>query len=118
VILGGQVWRIDLNNSKGVGDTLRIKTPTKILNLNNGAYSPRFYEMPAFSTYSLSGTIFAVLSVGSGNRSQPLAGYSTDSTVYEHDGVYNIYDKDVAGSNLFNFTSRSKPSYTSAALNN
>lgn len=115
--LGGQVWRIDYNNSKGVGDTLRIKTPTKILNLHNGAGSPRFYEMPAFSTYSLSGTIFAVLSVGSGNRSKPLAGYSTDSTVYDYDGVYNIYDKDVARNNLFQLQGAgANQAYTSAAL--
>lgn len=116
--LGGQVWRIDYNNSGSVRDNLRIKTPTKILNLHNGgAGSPRFYEMPAFSTYSQSGTIFAVLSLGSGNRSKPLAGYSTDSTVYDYDGVYNIYDKDVARNNLFQVQGAGvTQAYTTAAL--
>lgn len=115
--LGGQVWRVDYNNKKNVQASLRIKTPTKILNLHNGAGSPRFYEMPAFSTYSLSGKIFAVLSLGSGNRSKPLAGYSTNSTVYNYDGIYNIYDKDVARNDLFQLQGAgATQAYTSAAL--
>ncbi|MDH1713760.1 MULTISPECIES: PilC/PilY family type IV pilus protein [Acinetobacter] len=102
--LGGQVWRIDLNNKAGTNTALFAKQPTRVLNLNNGIYSPRFYEMPSFSTYSEGGTIFGVVSIGSGNRSQPLAEYST-STNYKHDGVFNLYDKDVARSDLFNLTS-------------
>ncbi len=104
--LGGQVWRIDLNNKAGSNTSLFAKQPTRILNLNNGAYSPRFYEMPAFSTYSKEGRIFGVVSIGSGNRSQPLAEYSSSDTnpTYKDDGVYNLYDKDVARSDLFDLT--------------
>ena len=104
--LGGQVWRIDLNNKAGSNTSLFAKQPTRILNLNNGAYSPRFYEMPAFSTYSKEGRIFGVVSIGSGNRSQPLAEYSSSDTnpTYKYDGVYNLYDKDVARSDLFDLT--------------
>ena len=113
--LGGQVWRIDLNNKAGANTALFAKQPTRVLNLNNGIYSPRFYEMPGFSTYSEGGTIFGVVSIGSGNRSQPLAEYST-STNYKHDGVFNLYDKDVARSDLFNLTSANAYSVTSNDL--
>jgi type IV pilus assembly protein PilY1 len=71
--------------------------------------------MPSFSTYSEGGTIFGVVSIGSGNRSQPLAEYST-STNYKHDGVFNLYDKDVARSDLFNLTSANAYSVTSNDL--
>ena len=113
--LGGQVWRIDLNNKAGTNTALFAKQPTRVLDLNNGIYSPRFYEMPSFSTYSEGGTIFGVVSIGSGNRSQPLAEYST-STSYKHDGVFNLYDKDVARSDLFNLTSANAYSVTSNDL--
>lgn len=116
--LGGQVWRVDYNNSKNVVEDLRVKTPVRILNLHNAAGSPRFYEMSAFSTYNVAGTIFGVVSLGSGNRSKPLAEYSTDSTVYNYDGVYNIYDKDVARANLFATQGTgATQAYTSDALN-
>ncbi len=105
--LGGQVWRIDLNNKAGDKANLFAKNPTKILNLSNGEFSPRFYEMPGFSTYSQNGKIFGVVSIGSGNRSQPLAEYNvpneneTSSHRYQYDGVFNVYDKDVARTDLF-----------------
>ena len=97
--LGGQVWRIDINNQNSKPE-LFAKTPTRILNLNHGVQSPRFYEMPSFSTYTNNGELFAVVAIGSGNRSQPLAEYST-TTGYSEDGVFSIYDKDVARNGLF-----------------
>lgn len=102
--LGGQVWRIDYNNSKLTNENLRVKKPIRLLNLNDGKGSPRFYETPAFSTYIKNGKVYGVVSIGSGNRSQPLAEYSTDSTDYAYDGVFNIYDKDVARQDLFTVT--------------
>ncbi|MDQ9010590.1 PilC/PilY family type IV pilus protein [Acinetobacter gerneri] len=99
--LGGQVWRIDLNNTAGKNNAnLFSKKPVRLLNLNKSANSPRFYEAPAFSTYSENGKIVAVISIGSGNRSKPLADYASDSS-YLDDAIYNIYDKDVVRSDLF-----------------
>lgn len=105
--LGGQVWRIDINNAlTSTTDTsMFAKTPVRLLNLNNGKYSPRFYEMPAFSIYSNSGTKFGVLSIGSGNHSSPL--FDTSDQNYTDDAIYNIYDKDIARSDLFNMNSSS-----------
>ena len=101
--LGGQFWRVDLNNNLSSFDKdLFSKTPVRLLNLHNGIYSPRFYEMPAFSTYSNSGTTFGVASIGSGNRSLPR--FNSSSTSYKNDAIYNIYDKDVARSDLYSMT--------------
>jgi len=109
--LGGQVWRIDLNNQAGGETTVFARTPTRILSINNGKFSPRFYETPAFSTYSQNGTIFGVISIGSGNRSKPLAEYTYDVdktgvTDYSYDSVYNVYDKDVARESLLKTTEK------------
>lgn len=92
--LGGQVFRIDLNNKAQTLGAFSYKS-TRLLNLNNGAKSPRFYEMPAFSVYDSGGERFAVISLGSGNRSKPLVDYDT-AAGYQYDAIYNVYDKDVA----------------------
>lgn len=116
--LGGQVWRVDLNNSAGTETDLFARTPTRILNLNKGKFSPRFYETPAFSTYSQNGTIFGLISIGSGNRSKPLIEYTYSTTTtgtvsdYSYDGVFNIYDKDVARDNLLKLVRTSPSSKT------
>lgn len=99
--LGGQLFRIDLDNTaKTLGSF--AKAPKQLLNLHatNGT-SPRFYEMPAFSIYDKAGTTFAVVSIGSGNRSNPLVDYTVGTTGRDYDAVYNIYDKDVTARDLF-----------------
>ena len=108
--LGGQLWRVDLNNQLSMElstaqPELFARTPSRILNLNKGSASPRFYEKPAFSTYNTNGKIFGVVSIGSGNRSMPLAEYTATQTNYLNDGIYNIYDKDVARIDLFSLVS-------------
>ncbi|WP_336940812.1 PilC/PilY family type IV pilus protein [Acinetobacter pittii] len=97
--LGGQAFRIDLNNSSSTigGFATRV---VRLLNLHNGQYSPRFYEQPAFSIYDYERTPFAVITLGSGNRSKPLAEYTVGSS-YDYDAIYNIYDKDVARRDLY-----------------
>lgn len=99
--LGGQIFRVDFDNKQKLAADL-AKTPVRIFNghLASGK-SPRFYDMPAFSLYSDNGSIFAVVSQGSGNRSKPLF---SDST-YNYDAMYNIYDKDVARKDLYSATS-------------
>lgn len=99
--LGGQVFRMDLNNALGKGNKTKFLTrAVRVLNLNSGESSPRFFEGPAFSIYDYNGQPFGVLSIGSGNRSLPLKDYTTGSA-YKHDSIYNIYDKDVARKDLF-----------------
>ncbi|MFV5593248.1 pilus assembly protein [Acinetobacter junii] len=96
--LGGQVFRVDLNNNaKTIGEF--SKRAIRILNLHqtNGT-SPRFYAEPSFSTYknAENGSLFAVISIASGNRSSPLKGYASGTSNRDYDAIYNIYDKDVA----------------------
>lgn len=97
--LGGQLWRIDLNNDAKT-DHLFAKTPVRLMNLNNKKYSPRFYEMPAFSVYKDNNKLFGVVSIGAGNRSSPI--FNTTNSSYKDDAIYNIFDKDVVKANLFN----------------
>lgn len=99
--LGGQLFRIDLDNSAS-SITGFSKAPVRLLNLNtSGGKSPRFYDMPGFSIYSNNGETFAVLSIGSGNRSKPLQNYTVGTSNTNYDAIYNIYDKDVASKSLF-----------------
>lgn len=103
--LGGQVFRVDFDNTaKKLGGF--AKEPVRLLNLHTaGGKSPRFYDMPSFSIYNENGKTFAVISVGTGNRSKPLQSYTTSTADIVNDAVYNIYDKDVARKDLFTATS-------------
>jgi type IV pilus assembly protein PilY1 len=102
--LGGQVFRVDFDNKAAALSSI-VKAPVRLLNLSKtGGMSPRFYDMPAFSLYSDQGTVFALISIGSGNRSKPLQDYAASA---DYDAVYNIYDKDVANKNLMSLTAYS-----------
>ncbi|RZF56933.1 pilus assembly protein PilY [Acinetobacter halotolerans] len=98
--LGGQLFRIDLDNNAASTKDF-AKTPRRLLNLNAAEKSPRFYEMPSFSVYDYAGQTFAVVSIGSGNRSLPLKDYTVGTSGYDYEAVYNIYDRDVAARNLY-----------------
>jgi len=116
--LGGQLFRIDLDNKAATLGGFS-KAPIRILNLNNEDHpekSPRFYDMPSFSIYNEKGTTFAVVSIGSGNRSKPLQSYTVGTSDIVDDAIYNIYDKDVARRDLYNATSWNTKDITSLAL--
>ncbi|SDB99734.1 hypothetical protein [Acinetobacter boissieri] len=106
--LGGQVWRIDINNN-APDSNLFAKPPVRLMNLNNGKYSPRFYDMPAFSVYKKDNQLFTVISIGAGNRSSPM--FNTADGNYKDDAIYNIYDKDVVKNRLFNLTKNNEGNY-------
>ncbi|RFS33246.1 hypothetical protein DYI81_04840 [Acinetobacter sp. SWAC5] len=105
--LGGQVFRVDLKSTHGATDTVAnyASQITRIYNGHvDGGVSPRFYEMPAFTVYQGTGGLFAVISIGSGNRSTPLLGKQVNgtyivngettalNTTLTDDAIYNIYD--------------------------
>ena len=114
--LGGQLFRIDLDN-KAAALTGFAKTPVRLLNLHESSgKSPRFYDMPGFSVYSENSETFAVVSIGTGNRSKPLANYTTGTPNTNNDAIYNIYDKDVASKNLFTAGSSNTQNVTRATL--
>lgn len=101
--LGGQLFRVDFDNKQKLKGAVP-KTPVKLLTLNDGAKSPRFYDMPGFSLYNQNGETFAVISQGSGNRSAPLKDFTSTEAGYDYDAIYNVYDKDVGRRDLFNRT--------------
>lgn len=103
--LGGQLWRVDFDNNESANLSKFSRTPVKLMSFNKGAASPRFYDMPAFSLYEYAGNKFAVISLGSGNRSKPLAEYTYGATSYDYDAVYNVYDKDIARADLLTTSS-------------
>lgn len=110
--LGGQAFRIDLNNAATGVDASAQKAnfAKRVVRLfsehvSSGA-SPRFYEMPSVSIHEDNGYVAAV-AFSSGNRSSPLVGTAVTngnqagSTVSAADGVFVVYDKDVAKTNLY-----------------
>lgn len=104
--LGGQVFRIDLNNKASTIGAFATRS-TRIMNMHAASgTSPRFYAAPSFAIFedSASGNLFAGISIGSGNLSHPLAGYNSGRN---QDALYTIYDKDVTRSDL----------YTASAMN-
>lgn len=109
--LGGQVFRVDLNNNAtgANADTQKANFAThvvRVLNQHvNDGTSPRFYEMPSFSVHHADSGLLGVVALSSGNRSSPLSGVTgtnnpTPSTSAS-DGVFVIFDKDVANANLY-----------------
>lgn len=115
--LGGQAFRVDLNNAATGVDASAKKAnfATRVVRLFNehasGGTSPRFYEMPSVSIHEDNGYVAAV-AFSSGNRSSPLVGTAAasgtnnqaGSTVSAADGVFVVYDKDVAKSDLYTLT--------------
>lgn len=112
--LGGQAFRVDLNNA-AIGTTASDKKANfakRVVrlfseNVTTGA-SPRFYEMPSVSIHEDNGYVAAV-AFSSGNRSSPLVGAvaasgrnnQAGSTVSAADGLFVVYDKDVAKTDLY-----------------
>lgn len=124
--LGGQVFRVDLNSSHPVLNISSTATPSqqasaiaaskasfanniiRILDVHKpNGLSPRFYEVPGFSIYNGTSGIYAVVSIGSGNRSNPLLGKIVNNNYIvsgetaalnaslPNDAIYNLFDTDV-----------------------
>lgn len=92
--LGGQVWRIDLNQEMNATAGAFAKNATRLLNLHKAdGSSPRFYDAPTFSVYGYEKPL-AVISIASGNRSLPV----TDERSGE---IYNLFDRDVTRTDLY-----------------
>lgn len=99
--LGGQLWRIDLNNSQyKPANTPLMTRSVRVLNLYQGSgQNPRFYQAPVFSIFKDSAAgILAAVSIASGNKSRPLQQEESTST-WQNDAIYTVFDKDVVKSN-------------------
>ncbi|QPT43320.1 PilC/PilY family type IV pilus protein [Moraxella osloensis] len=113
--LGGQIFRIDLQNGKALNTTPAINTlvrrVTRVLNtqdfkadgsnkLIDKGLQYRFYNKPSVSFYKPSGyTVrMAVVNIASGDRSNPL---SRDRDINTADRVFGIFDRDIARQDLY-----------------
>lgn len=113
--LGGQAFRVDLNNAATGADASAKKAnfAKRVVRLFDehatGGASPRFYEMPSVSIHDSDDGYVAAVAFSSGNRSSPLVGAvaasgrnnQAGSTVSAADGVFVVYDKDVAKTDLY-----------------
>ena len=114
--LGGQVWRVDINNNKDTAN-FKIDRVVKVLDVSAQASAsdapPRFYERPLVTFYNskyayvdadkVAGSyngVTAMVTVGSGDRSNPVTAVRAVP-----DALYNIIDKDVTRTNLFDYQS-------------
>lgn len=113
--LGGQGFRVDLNNAATGADASAKKAnfAKRVVRLFDehatGGASPRFYEMPSVSIHDSDNGYVAAVAFSSGNRSSPLVGAvaasgrnnQAGSTVSAADGLFVVYDKDVAKMDLY-----------------
>lgn len=107
--LGGQAFRVDLNNITTTKSSFATRVVRLFTQNTSGGASPRFYEMPSVSIHDGDSGYIAAVAFSSGNRSSPLAGTSAasginnqaGSTVSAADGVFVVYDKDVARVDLY-----------------
>lgn len=111
--LGGQGFRVDLNNAATGADASAKKGnfAKRVVRLFDehatGGVSPRFYEMPSVSIHDSDNGYVAAVAFSSGNRSSPLVGTAVvngnqaGSTTSATDGVFVVYDKDVARTDLY-----------------
>ena len=107
--LGGQAFRVDLNNSATTKSSFATRVVRLFTQNASGGASPRFYEMPSVSIHDGDSDYIAAVAFSSGNRSSPLVGTAAasgtnnqaGSTVSAADGVFVVYDKDVARTDLY-----------------
>lgn len=105
--LGGQIFRVDLNNNDQMSATtntniaVRVQTLAK---LKDGTFVPRFYERLSTAVFDDGQNRFVLVTAGSGNRSFPL-----EVEVGGKNKIYGLIDRDAAANGLENL------SFTSAA---
>ncbi|PCN61209.1 pilus assembly protein PilC [Acinetobacter sp. YT-02] len=128
--LGGQGFRVDLNNAATGADASAKKAnfAKRVVRLFDehatGGASPRFYEMPSVSIHDSDDGYVAAVAFSSGNRSSPLVGTAVvngnqaGSTTSATDGVFVVYDKDVAKTDLYGTPTLTTPTALSSLNSN
>lgn len=128
--LGGQMFRIDLQNGKALNTTPAINTlvrrVTRVLNtqdfmadgsnkLIEKGLQYRFYNKPSVSFYKPSGypERMAVVNIASGDRSNPL---SRDRDINTADRVFGIFDRDIARQDLYGDDNKKITALTTSEL--
>ncbi|WP_298972176.1 PilC/PilY family type IV pilus protein [uncultured Psychrobacter sp.] len=117
--LGGQLYRVDLQNSQSLSTTAGLNTfvrrVTRVLNtsgdttsdtqskaLLNKGLQYRFYAQPSVSFFlpeGANGERIAVVNIASGDRSSPLSRHRNNLT--EANRLFGIIDRDIVDQNLY-----------------
>ncbi|MEX5378812.1 PilC/PilY family type IV pilus protein [Acinetobacter towneri] len=101
--LGGQVFRIDINNN-ALNKNNTVHRIVKLYGFSEAdKIKPRFYEMPSFSVEKGVDGLYGVIAAVSGDRSSPLAGTTgknANTKKTAEDGVFVIFDNDVGRMDL------------------
>lgn len=112
--LGGQVWRIDINNT-ATANTAFAKA-AHIFNFDQHQFdsklSDRFYEAPIFSLYGHGKSTLAVLSIATSNRSLPISDPSAGIlfNLYDHSVTQTtVNNNDLSQGSLVNYTTPPQP---------
>ncbi|WP_228274818.1 pilus assembly protein [Acinetobacter ursingii] len=95
--LGGQIFRVDLNNVNQVATTANNNVAVRvqpIAKLRADSFVPRFYERLAVAVFDDGQDRFVLVTAGSGNRSYPLIAETAKNK------VYGIIDRDAATNTL------------------
>lgn len=111
--LAGQAFRVDIDSDANAVANVATNTAAtpkpnfakrvvRLLNVHReDGLSPRFYGMPSFSVHQdAQSQLFGVMALSSGNTSSPLA----DASRSAQDGVFVIFDRDVARADLYRTT--------------
>ena len=112
--LGGQIFRVDLNNNNQMSATdntniaVRVKTLAK---LKDGTFVPRFYDRLSTAVFDDGQNRFVLVTAGSGNRSFPL-----EEEVGGKNKIYGLIDRDAAANGLENSSFTSAPTILPANL--
>lgn len=116
--LGGQAFRIDLNNKADSNAKFARRSTLLFTEHKDNGTSPRFYEMPSIAVFEdegggSAGRNFATVSFVSGDRSSPYSAgtnpdpldpnnRSKDKTLpTAEDGVFVVYDNDLNKHELY-----------------
>lgn len=98
--LGGQVFRVDLNNQENDSNKL-VRRVVRIFDAHQDrGLSPRFYGMPSFSVHTnpTGQNLYGMIAVSSGNASSPqLEGDGLSA----QDGIFVVYDDDIVRPDLY-----------------
>jgi type IV pilus assembly protein PilY1 len=98
--LGGQIFRVDLNNNNQMSATTNTNIAVRVqplAKLKNGAFVPRFYDRLSTAVFDDGQNRFVLVTAGSGNRSFPL-----EAEVGGKNKIYGLIDRDAAANGLEN----------------
>lgn len=99
--LGGQIFRVDLNNNNQMSKTtdnniaVRVQTLAKLRTTDTTPFVPRFYDRLSTAVFDDGQDRFVLVTAGSGNRSFPL-----EEERGGKNKIYGLIDRDAAANNL------------------